>query len=116
MTFKEIVRLILEREKRPMSAKEIAEIALRKNLIDSPKDLTKLRWKIYDVMYNDIMLHGDSSTFVKVGRGKFTLRELNAERRREGSELEDLIRRLEETQYKSTSPSEFEETLIFWKK
>jgi len=111
MTFKEIVRFILEREKRPMSAKEIAEIALRENLIDSPKDLTKLRWKIYAVMYHDIILHGDSSTFVEVGRGKFTLREHSAERRREGSELEDLIRRLEETQYKSTSPSEFEETL-----
>jgi hypothetical protein len=111
MTFKEIVRFILEREKRPMSAKEIAEIALRENLVDSPKNLSKLRTKIRRVLYNDIILHGDSSTFVKVGRGKFALREHSAERRREGSELEDLIRRLEETQYKSSSPSEFEETL-----
>ncbi|KAF2957822.1 hypothetical protein AS159_05305 [Thermotoga sp. Ku-13t] len=111
MTFKEVARFILEREKRSMSAKEITEIALRENLIDSPKNLSKLRTKIYDVMYNDFMLHGDSSTFVKVGKGIFALREHCAERRREGSELEDLIRRLEETQYKSVSPSEFEETL-----
>ncbi len=111
VNFKEVARLILEREKRPMSALEIAKIALKEKLIDSPKDLIKLRWKIYEVMYNDFRLRGDSSTFVKVGRGIFALREHSTERRRESSELEDLIRRLEETQYKSASPSEFEETL-----
>jgi uncharacterized protein YifN (PemK superfamily) len=110
MTFKEAAYFILKREKRPMTAREIVEIALKEKLIktSSKSPDRDLAIQIYD----DIRLNGENSPFVKVGRGLFGLREFYEQKREETvGEVQHLIRRLEETQYRSNSPSEFEEVL-----
>ncbi|MCD6551384.1 HTH domain-containing protein [Thermotoga sp.] len=110
MTFKEAAYFILKREKRPMTAKEIVEMALKEKLIKTSSKSPDRDMAIQ--IYDDIRLNGKNSPFVKVGRGLFGLREFDEQERETTAErVGHLIKRLEETQYRSNSPSEFEEVL-----
>ncbi|PLV56041.1 winged helix-turn-helix domain-containing protein [Thermotoga sp. SG1] len=110
MTFKEAAYFILKREKRPMTVKEIVEIALKEGLIKTSSKSPDRDMAVN--IYDDIRLNGKNSPFVKVGRGLFGLREFEEQERKTTTEgVEHLTRKLKETQYRSNSPSEFEEVL-----
>lgn len=90
-----------------MTAKEIAEIALKIKTSSKSPDID-----MAVLIYDDIRLGGKNSTFVKVGRGLFGLREFEDQEREETvGEVQHLIKNLEETQYRSNSPSESEKIL-----
>ncbi len=112
--FKEAAYNVLKKEKRPLSAKEITQIALKERLIASngkTPDAT-----MGATIYTDIKQKGEKSLFVKVGTGLFRLKEQGAAPPEEKDEMvrmeaNSIIEGLKERQFKSDSPTDFEEAI-----
>jgi DNA-directed RNA polymerase delta subunit len=116
MEFKEAAYHILKQTKKPLSYKEITEIALRENLISTEGKTPEASMR--SRLYLDIQHSGDESKFVKVEKGIFALREWYrediksfAEAKEDRRPSESLIDILKETHFKSESPNEFEEAI-----
>lgn len=109
MNFKEAAYHILKRGKKPLSAKEITQIALREGLIRSTGKTPEATMGA--VTYTDIKQKGEKSLFVKVKRGLFGLREWSEEKIKVPLRANLIINRLKETQFKSDSPTDFEEAI-----
>lgn len=63
---------VLRKENRPLTAKEITEMAIKEGLINSS---SKTPWaSVAARIYFDLKTKGTDSKFKKVGKGKFTLR------------------------------------------
>ncbi len=116
MNFKQAAYHVLKDEKRPIPAKEITQIALRDGLIKTDGKTPDATMGA--VIYADIKQKGEKSLFVKVKSGLFGLREWDEEAKEGKDEtmkmppqVDLIIKYLEERQYDSTSPANFEETL-----
>jgi len=116
MKFKEVAYLVLKREKRPLSTKEITQIALKEGLITSDGKTPDATMGA--VIYTDIKQKEEKSLFVKVKRGLFGLREWDEETHEEKDETIKIslganliITYLKESQFKSDSPTDFEEAI-----
>lgn len=116
MNFKEAAYHVLKKEKKSLSAEEITKIALKEKLITSggktPEATMGAR------IYADIKQGGEKSLFVKMKRGVFGLKEWSEESHKEkegaikiplGAGL--IIKHLKEAQFKSDSPTDFEEAI-----
>ncbi|MBN1550466.1 winged helix-turn-helix domain-containing protein [bacterium] len=116
MDFKEAAITILKREGRPLTPKQITEIALRENLIDTMGKTPQA--SMASRIYMDMKRNGDKSVFIKIKKGYFALRETLIEqfeipdqRAMVFPESKELIELLKEKQFKSDSPNEFEKLL-----
>lgn len=116
MTFKKAAYYILREKKRPLSAKEITKFALKSGLITSQGKTPEATMGTQ--IYTDINKKGEESLFVKVERGLFGLREWDEEICEEEANPVDtppavtsIIKNLKEKQFKSESPTDFEEAL-----
>lgn len=113
MDFKESAYKILKKEKRPLSVKELTQIALKEGLITS-YGKTPIA-SMGAMIYTDIKQRKGKSIFVKVKRGLFGLKELNYKEKVETinipSKADLIIERLKETQLNSDSPNDFEEAI-----
>lgn len=117
MDFKEAAYHILKKEGKPLSQKEITQLALRNRFIKShgktPEATMGAR------IYADIKLKGEKSVFVKVKRGQFGLKEWETkdikEKEKKHFKHKDtslaLIERLKEAQYDSKRSEQFEVAL-----
>ena len=116
MNFKQAAYHVLKDAGRPLSAKEITQIALKEGLITTDGKTPSATMGA--VIYADIKQKKEKSLFVKVKSGLFGLREWDEEAK-EGKDktirippqVNLIIKQLKETQYDSTSPTNFEETL-----
>ncbi|MGB3346649.1 MAG: HTH domain-containing protein [Candidatus Humimicrobiia bacterium] len=116
MNFKEAAYHILRKRERPLSAKEITQIALKEGLITSEGKTPKATMGA--VIYTDIKQIGEKSLYVKVKRGLFGLREWIKETHEEKGEtikiplgVNLIVKHLKETQFKSDFPTDFEEAI-----
>lgn len=116
MDFKEATYNVLKKEKRPLSVREITQIALKTGLIKSVGKTPSATMGA--MVYTDIKQKGGKSIFVKVKRGLFGLKEWGKETYEERVETINfpleanlIIKRLKETQFKSDSPTNFEEAI-----
>jgi len=116
MNFKEAAYHVLGKEKRPLSTKEITQIALKEGLITTDGKTPDATMGA--VIYTDIKQKGEKSLFVKVKRGLFGLREWDEETHEEKAETIKIalganliIKYLKERQFKSDSPTDFEEVI-----
>ncbi len=116
MNFKQGACNVLKDKKRPLSAKEITQIALKDGLIKTDGKTPDATMGA--VIYADIKQKKEKSLFVKVKSGLFGLREWDEEAKEGKDETMKIppqvdltIKYLEERQYDSTSPANFEETL-----
>jgi hypothetical protein len=113
MTFKEAAFQVLKQTGRPLSKHDIAKLAAKAKLID-PRGKTPTQ-TIASVIYTDIQKLGKKSPFVLTRRGMFGLRDWNADIApaipAPSSSLEEIVHRIEITQTKSQSPTEFEAVL-----
>ena len=116
MNFKQAAYHVLKDAGRPLSAKEITQIALKEGLITTDGKTPSATMGA--VIYADIKQKKEKSLFVKVKSGLFGLREWDEEAK-EGKDktmkispqVNLIIKYLEERQYDSTSPTNFGETL-----
>ena len=82
ISFIEAAYQILKGEKLPLTAEEITKIALENKLIETSGKTPAATMGAR--IYMDIQEKGESSLFVKVGRGKFGLNELQKKRQEPG--------------------------------
>ena len=113
MIFKEAAYHILREEKIPLSAKEIAKIALKDGLITSDGKTPDATMAA--VIYTDIKQKGEKSSFAKIKRGLFELKggvkeehEEKDERVKSPLSANLIIKHLNERQLKSDVPTDFE--------
>jgi len=116
MKFKKAAYHILKKEKKPLSAKDITQVALKEGLITSQGETPDA--SLGSIIYTDIKQKGEESLFAKVKRGSFGLREWDEEIHEEkgGSinfylEVNLIVEYLRDRQYTRASPTDFEETL-----
>jgi len=116
MKFKEAAYHVLKKEKKPISVREITKVAFKEGLIISDGKTPEATMGA--VIYSDIKQKEKKSLFVKVKRGFFGLREWSGETSEEKDETvkfplgDNLITmRLKEAQFKSDSPTDFEEAI-----
>ncbi len=116
MNFKEAAYHILKKKKIPLSSKEITQIALKERLITTDGKTPDAT--MYSIIYRDIKQKGKKSLFVKFKKGLFVLKECDEKTHEEKYEtikipLESnlIIKYLEERQFKSYSPTDFEEAI-----
>lgn len=117
MNFKEAAIHVLKRENRPLSAKEITQIALEEGLIETGGKTPHAT--LAAQIYTDLQQKGEkSSIFLKVKRGMFVLNELKEQTNKEKGEIKEstldmklIINHLETNQLRSDSPTDFEETI-----
>ena len=116
MNFKKAAYNILKKEKKPLSAKEITQAALKEGLITSHGKTPNMT--VSAVIYTNIKQKGGESLFVKVKRGFFGLREWGEEIHEKKDktikthmEANLIIELLKEKQFKSDSPTDFEEAI-----
>ncbi len=114
MTFKDAAYEVLKQRGKPLSKQDIAKLAVQAKLIDS-KGKTPAQ-SIASVIYTDIHKEGKKSMFVLARRGMFGLNGWKGEINKSasistGASLQEIMQRIEETQTKSQSPTEFEAVL-----
>jgi len=116
MKFKEAAYHILRKEKKPLSAKEITQIALKEGLITSDGKTPDATMSA--LIYTNIKQKAERSLFAKVKRGLFRLKEWDEETHEEEDETIKIplganliIKYLKERQFKSDSPTDFEEVI-----
>lgn len=115
MDFKEAAYQVLKKEKRPLSAKEITRAALKERLITSGGKTPSATMGA--VIYNDIKTKREKSIFVKIKRGMFGLKELEVKTHEKIKSAiislgpNSIIEQLRKTQFKSDSPTDFEEVI-----
>lgn len=71
LSFKEVAEIILKDSSKPLSANEITELAFEQNLLETEGKTPEATMAAQ--IYSDIK-NNSSTIFVKVGKGKFTLR------------------------------------------
>lgn len=116
MNFKEAAYHILRKEKKPVSAEQITTLALQEGLITSQGKTPEATMGA--IIYADIKRRGQQSLFVKVKKGLFGLRECGEKVQEEEAKTikaslrtDFITKRLQETQFKSDSPTDFEEAI-----
>ena len=116
MNFKENAYYVLKREKRPLSAKKITQIALKEGLIITGGKTPHATMAA--LIYTDIKQKGEKSIFVKVKRGLFGLNEQRERAHKEKGDMKKspldaklIIDSLETSQLRSDSPTDFEEAI-----
>jgi len=116
MNFKEAAYHVLKKQKRPLSAKRITQIALTEGLLRSVGKTPHATMGA--VIYTDMKRRGDKGPFAKVKRGLFGLREWAKETREEKDDAKKIplganliVKRLKERQFKSDCPTDFEEAI-----
>jgi hypothetical protein len=116
MNFEEAAYQILKKIKKPLSAREITDIALRAKMIIS--DGKTPHATMGARIYTDIKKRGNKSVFIKVKRGLFGLKEWSSLTSHKNEEIaskplaaDSIIRNLKVTQFKSDSPTDFEEAI-----
>lgn len=116
MNFKEAAYHVLGKEKKPLSTKEITQIALKEGLITTDGKTPDATMGA--VIYTDIKQKGEKSLFAKVKRALFGLREWDEETHEKKDETIKIplganliIKYLKERQFKSDSPTDFEEAI-----
>jgi DNA-directed RNA polymerase delta subunit len=114
LSFLEAAYKILKRENKPLTSEEITKIALRYKLIETSGKTPERTMGAQ--IYMDIKRKGNKSRFVKIEKGIFGLKEWKSLPQKEkiikdSSITKDIIKRLQDTQIKSTTPTEFEEAL-----
>jgi hypothetical protein len=86
MNFKRAAYKVLKKVQRPLSAKEITELALKEKLITT-KGATPEATMAAQI-YIDIKVKKEKSVFTKTGRGLFNLRNPNQELESETNKIE----------------------------
>jgi len=115
LSFLEAAYEILKRENKPLSPEEITKIALKDKLIET-SGVTPERTMGAQI-YVEIKRKGEKSRFIKEGKGLFGLREWKGHSFKRKIiksfpiEIENIIKRLQDAQFKSHIPTEFEEVL-----
>jgi hypothetical protein len=116
MDFKEAAYNVLKKEKRLLSIKEITQSVLKSGLIKSTGKTPIATMGA--MIYTDIKQKGGKSIFIKVKRGLFGLKEWGKETYEEKVDTINfplqanlITKRLEETQFKSDFPTNFEEAI-----
>ncbi len=116
MNFKEAACYILKKERKPLSAKEITQLAFNDKLISSKGKTPESTMAVS--IYTEMKLNGEKSLFVKVQRGLFSLRDWERKKQEEKEKTEKIkfianriIKHLEERQFKSEYPTDFEEII-----
>jgi len=115
MSFLEAAYKILKREDKPLAPEEITKIALRDKLIETSGNTPERTMGAQ--IYMEIKRKGKKSRFVKIRKGVFGLMEWKnfspKEKVIKDSSIinKDIIKRLQDTQIKSSTPTEFEEAL-----
>lgn len=115
MNFKEAAYNILKRSQKPLTAKEITKMALQEQMIKTEGHTPEATMAAQ--IYTDIKRNKENSIFLKLDRGLFTLRNINHRKEfnsalvNSAQESHPITQLLNERQFKSDAPSEFEETI-----